>query len=419
MAESTGSTDRTPVRTPVRARGREADPLSLETDMRSYPSLSRGRRLAALASAAAAAAVLSFAAPASAHESHGSPGAVFVQLNGEAGNEIAAYARAADGTLTYSATYPTGGLGGTQVGAPLDALASQGGLVLDPRHRLLVAVNAGSDSVTSFAVRGATLRHARTVPSGGQFPSSVAVHGDLAYVLNAGGEGSISGFTIRHGALNPIPGSTRSLDLGGTNPPVFIDSPAQIGFSADGRTLIVTTKSHNALLTFRLDRHGRPSATPTSTASAGAVPFSFVVDRHGLVQVTEAGTGATSTYAVTRSGGLRLLGSSASGGGAALCWNIEVGGTLYGANAGSATLSAWRAPARHAAVLTQAVAATTGAGPIDLAASRDGRFLYVQESVDGTVGVYAVAHDGALSRIQTVTGLPAFTTTGMEGIAAS
>ena len=135
--------------------------------MRSYPSLSRGRRLAALASAAAAAAVLSLAAPASAHESHGSPGAVFVQLNGEAGNEIAAYSRAADGTLTYDATYPTGGLGGTQIGAPLDALASQGGLVLDQRHRLLLAVNAGSDSVTSFAVRGARLGHARTVPSGG------------------------------------------------------------------------------------------------------------------------------------------------------------------------------------------------------------------------------------------------------------
>lgn len=386
--------------------------------MRSYPSLTRGRRLAALAGAAAAAAVLSFAGPASAHESHGSPGAVFVQLNGETGNAIAAYSRAADGTLTYDATYPTGGLGGTQVGAPLDALASQGSLVLDRRHHLLLAVNAGSDSVTSFAVRGATLATAGTVPSGGQFPSSVAVHGDLAYVLNAGGDGSISGFTIRHGALTPIPDSTRSLGLGGTYPPVFIDSPAQIGFSADGRTLIVTTKSHNALLTFGLDRDGRPSATPTSTASAGAVPFSFVVDRHGLVQVTEAGTGATSTYAVTRSGALRLLGSSASGGGAALCWNIEVGGTLYGANAGSATLSAWRAPARHAAVLTQAVAATTGAGPIDLAASQDGRFLYVQEAVDGTLGVYSVA-DGALTRIQTVAGLPAFTTTGMEGIAAS
>ncbi len=345
------------------------------------------------------------------------PGAVFVQLNSPEGNEIAAYGRAPDGRLSPAATYPTGGRGGTQVGAPLDPLASQGGLVLDLRHHLLLAVNAGSDTITSFAVRGTTLSRARTVDSGGAFPSSLAVHGDLVYVLNAGGDGSISGFRIRQGELVPIPGSTRSLGLGGGNPPVFIDSPGQIGFSHDGRVLIVTTKSHGTLLTFAVDA-GRPAASPSVTPSAGPVPFSFVVDSHGLVQVTEAGTGATSTYAV-RGGGLELLGSSASGGGAALCWNLQVGRTLYGANAGSGSLSAWQTPPRGAAVLTDPVAATTGAGPIDLAASRDGRFLYVQEAVAGTIGAYAVAHDGSLSRIQTVEGLPAFDGDGMEGIAAS
>ncbi len=380
------------------------------------------RSLATALSAAAALALLPLgASSASAHVGgdHHPVGAVFVQLNAESGNAIAAYSRSRTGALTYAATYSTGGLGGTEVGAPLDALASQGSLVLDRRHDLLLAVNAGSDTVTSFTVRGAELRHPTTVPSGGQFPSSIAVHGDLVYVLNAGGDGSIAGFTVRHGSLRPIPGSTRSLGLGNDSPPVFIDAPAQIGFSADGRTLIVTTKSHNELLSFPVDRHGRPSAAPIVTQSAGAVPFSFVVDHHGLVQVAEAGTGATSTYAVARNGRLRLLGSSVGNGQNALCWSIQIGRTIYGANAGSATLSTWRAPARGAAVLTAAVAATTGNGPIDLAGSRDGRFLYVQESVDGTIGGYAVARDGSLTRIQTVTGLPAFAATGMEGIAAS
>ena len=71
------------------------------------------------------------------------------------------------------------------------------------------------------------------------------------------------------------------------------------------------------------------------------------------------------------------------------------------------------------ATLTNPVAATTAAGPIDLAASTNGKFLYVQESVAGSLGVYTVSGDGSLQRIQTVSGLPAFTTTGMEGIAAS
>lgn len=384
---------------------------------------SRIRRRSALTVAGAVAALAMLplgAGAASAQDLHGdAPGAVFVQLNGTAGNQVAAYTRAADGTLTSAMTYPTGGNGGTQVGAPLDALASQGSLVLDRPHHLLLAVNAGSDTVTSFAVRGARLRAVATVPSGGHFPSSVAVHRDLVYVLNAGGEGSISGFTIRHGSLVPLAGSTRSLGLGNANPPAFLTSPAQIGFSADGRTIIVTTKAHNQLLTFQVGRDGRPSTAPAVTASAGAVPFSFVVDDRGRLQVTEAGTGAISTYAVRREGSLSLLGSSAGTGGAALCWNVVVGQTVYGANAGSASLSAWSVQGRGAATLTAPVAAHTGAGPIDLAVSGDGRFLYVQESVAGTLGAYTVAADGSLTRIQTVSGLPAFSTTGMEGIAAS
>ena len=391
--------------------------------MNRSPIVSRIRRhsVVTVASAVAALALIPLGAgTASADDgNHGSTGAVFVQLNGVGGNEVAAYTRNSDGTLTSAATYPTGGAGGTQVGAPLDALASQGSLVLDEPNHLLYAVNAGSDTVTSFAVRGAQLRNAITVASGGEFPSSIAVHGNLVYVLNAGGDGSISGFTVGHDGLVPLAGSTRSLELGNANPPAFLTSPAQIGFSADGRTLIVTTKAHNQLLTFRVGRDGLPSTAPVVNPSAGAVPFSFVVDNRGHVQVTEAGTGAISTYSVARNGSLKLLGSSAGSGGAALCWNVQVGRTIYGANAGSGTLSAWSIATHGAATLTAAIAATTGAGPIDLAASRDGRFLYVQESVAGTLGVYSVAADSSLTRVQTLSGLPAFTTTGMEGIAAS
>ena len=379
------------------------------------------RRALVLAAGAALVLVpISSASASPGHDDGGESGAVFVQLNSTVGNAVAAYPRGSDGHLGEATTYPTGGLGGTEVGAPLDALASQGSLVLDREQRTLIAVNAGSDTITSFGVHGAHLTRESVIDSGGQFPSSVAVHGDLVYVLNAGGGGTISGFRLTDGALTPLPGSTRSLGLGNTNPPVFISAPAQVGFSNDGRTLIVTTKNHNELLTFRVGhRTGLPALAPVVTASAGAVPFSFVVDERGTVHVTEAGTGKISSYTVKRDGSLTLLGSSASTGGAALCWNIQIGRIMYGANAGSASLSAWRVPANGAATLINTVAATTGAGPIDLAASSDGQYLYAQESVAGTVGAYEVSGDGTLERIQTVTGLPAFNTTGMEGIAAS
>ena len=49
----------------------------------------------------------------------------------------------------------------------MDALASQDSLVLDQRHRALVAVNAGSDSISVFGVRGDALRGRQVLPSGG------------------------------------------------------------------------------------------------------------------------------------------------------------------------------------------------------------------------------------------------------------
>lgn len=59
---------------------------------------------------------------------------------------------ARDGRLSSAGTYATGGKGGDQVDAPTDSLASQGSLVYDDRSGLLLAVNAGSGTVTSFRV---------------------------------------------------------------------------------------------------------------------------------------------------------------------------------------------------------------------------------------------------------------------------
>src|SRR5690349_8204300 len=120
--------------------------------------------------------------------------ALFVQTNSPSGNAIIAFHRTRDGSLRQDATYPTGGAGGFEVGAPADALASQGSLVHHHRQGVLLAVNAGSDSVTVFGVDRDVLTQRQVVPSGGSFPTSIAVHGDLVYVLNAGGEGTVQGF---------------------------------------------------------------------------------------------------------------------------------------------------------------------------------------------------------------------------------
>ena len=61
---------------------------------------------------------------------------------------------------------------------------------------MLLAVNAGSNTVSLFRVRGDHLRLKQVIASGGQFPVSIAVHGNLVYVLNAGGEGSVQGYWL-------------------------------------------------------------------------------------------------------------------------------------------------------------------------------------------------------------------------------
>src|ERR1039458_2098702 len=104
---------------------------------------------------------------------------VFVQTDNVAGNQVVAYDRAANGALTLANTYDTGGLGGVLNGSHVDHLGSQGSLTYDSAHSLLYAVNAGSNTVSVFSVRGDQLRLRQVVASGGTFPVSVAVHGDL------------------------------------------------------------------------------------------------------------------------------------------------------------------------------------------------------------------------------------------------
>ena len=88
-------------------------------------------------------------------------------------------------------------------------------------------------------------------------------------------------------------------------------------------------------------------------------------------------------------------------------------------NTGSSTISGYVDAQGSLSLLDPSgVTAPTNAGPIDVASS--GRFLYVEESLTGTLGEFSVASDGSLTRIGMITGLPVFSNgNGMEGIAAA
>jgi 6-phosphogluconolactonase (cycloisomerase 2 family) len=212
--------------------------------------------------------------------------AVYVQTNDAAENEIVAFGRAEDGTLAPTGRYSTGGCGTGQPHLP-----SQNSVVLDEDGGWLLVVNAGSDELSVFAVGPDGLRLADRVGSGGSTPTSVAVSGSLVYVLN-NGTPNITGFRLADGRLRALTGSMRSLSGDDAD-------PAQISFTADGRTLIATERGTNSISSYAIDEAGFAEG-PTTIKSSGQTPYGFGF-ANGWMIVTEAfggelGAAAASSY---------------------------------------------------------------------------------------------------------------------------
>ncbi|MDX6242763.1 MAG: hypothetical protein QOE76_486 [Frankiales bacterium] len=347
--------------------------------------------------------------------------AVFLQENQPSGNTIAVFARGRDGRLQAVHDYSTGGLGGSLSGAVVDPLASQGGLTYDAKNRLLYAVNAGSGTLTVFQVDGLRLTRVQVLDTRGALPVSVSVGNDTVYVLDAAGDGAITGFKVVNRKLEQVLGSTRSLGLGNAASPNFLDAPAQVAVTPNGGAVVVTTKKHNSLVSFTLNHHGFPSATAVVTPSAAPVPFALTFDKAGRLLVTEA-SGGESSYTVNPDATLSVIASHVPNGQAAACWSVVAQGHVFVANAGSATITGYNEDAAGGLTLHDAsgVTATTGAGSVDIAATQDGQFLYEEANGAGEIDEFQVNADGSLSLLGTVAGLGAVTAgVGAEGLAVS
>jgi hypothetical protein len=339
---------------------------------------------------------------------------VFVQTDSTSGNQIDVYDRAPTG-LSFAGSYATGGNGGVETGAVVDSLASQSSLVYDPGASALYAVNAGSNTISVFFVWGDHLFLLQVLPSGGEFPVSIAVRDNLVYVLNAGGAGSVQGYGRVGPFLFPIPNASQSLNLSNTNPPNYLMGPGQVGFTPGGHQLIVTTKASGSDIdVFAVGRFGSLSA-PVVNPSSSPVPFSFVFASDGSLVVAEALDSTVSTYVVNPDGTLSAE-SSLADGQAALCWITTARGVYYVANAGSNDLSAYReGPGGSLSLVRKTgVVGDTDMGPIDMAASPHGGFLYAEAGGPGTVDEFAVNANGTLKTVGSVTITP-----GIEGIATS
>lgn len=332
-------------------------------------------------------------------------GMVFTSSNASSGNELLAYSRNQDGTLTLSTRVSTGGLGSSA------GLGSQGAVTLSSDGRYVFVVNAQSNTIATFRIHEHSLQLTSVVPSGGLHPISVTEYDEIVYVLNDGGAGNVAGFKNQRGELKPIEGSSRGLSVASGA------GPAQVGFSSDGDTLVVTEKATNKLTSYRVADNGR-IGSPLVTPSAGQTPFGFAFNRRNKLIVSEAAGGATgastvSSYRFNEKASSQPIIASAAvpDTQSAACWVAITpnGRYAYIANTGSASVSSYRIAHNGQIELINARAGQTGTGsaPIDEAISLDGSHLYVLSARNQSIASFNIDHEGNLLAQPVLTGLPA------------
>jgi len=330
-------------------------------------------------------------------------GAVYVMTNDAPHNSVVVYDRSDDGSLTRVQQVSTRGAG---TGVTLDPLMSQGALALSPDGTLLFAVNPASGSVTSFTVTANGLAFASQVPSGGAFPVSVTSNDGVVYVLNQLGIANISGFRVSaRGQLSAIPSSNR--DLAGR----ALALPAQVSFTPDGTGLVVTEKGTHLIDTFRVLGNGRTNG-PLVQKSSGRTPFGFAFGSSGALVVSEAENrlplaATVSSYSVGSDVSLTPVSAAVPDNQTAACWVAITRDVAWVVNTGTAVISAYQVGANGSLTLLNSNAGTTGeaTSPIDLAASEDGRFLYVLKSATGEIASFSI-NGSSLTPAAVVGGLP-------------
>ncbi|HET6176366.1 MAG TPA: beta-propeller fold lactonase family protein [Candidatus Sulfotelmatobacter sp.] len=331
---------------------------------------------------------------------------VYVMTNKNPHNSVIQFQRESNGSLTWLREVPSGGSG---TGATVvDPLGSQDSLVLSGDGHLVLAVNAGSNEVSVLQIENDKLRLRDKVWSGGDFPNSVTLSGDLVYVLNAkGATPHINGFRLDpNGFLQRIPGARVALPAGsaGAN---------DIRFADDGTKLLVTVSGTNQILVFEVADNGIAGA-PVPQTSAGASPFGIRFGRNGIAVVSEA-AGSASSYSFNATDMLEVISGAVPDTQQASCWiSLNRSATYaYVSNTGSGTISSYQIGSSGDLTLANAIAANTGGAPIDSSLSRDSKFIYVVDSKMGRVIILRV-DAGNLVPIGAVSSLPV----SIQGIAA-
>jgi 6-phosphogluconolactonase (cycloisomerase 2 family) len=350
----------------------------------------------------------SIGAPAFAESDSFRRGKIFSSSNSPSGNALLVYSRADSGAASFLASIATNGTG---TGA---GLGSQGAVTLSQNGQYLFVVNAQSNTVSTFALRGSTATLTSVVASGGLTPISVSENDGLVYVLNAGGVGNVAGFRNDDGQLAPIADGIRGLSVPGSA------GGAQVSFNRDGDVLVVSEKATSVLTSFKVGAKGA-LGNMAVTPSAGRTPFGFAFTRRDYLIVSEAAGSTVSSYRFNENAPATpvVVSAAVPNTQAAACWIAVTpdGKYAYSANAGSSSVSSFGVARSGSLSLLAAQAGLTGtnAGAVDMAVTPDGQQLHVFASRALQIVSFTIAADGSLAPLGAVGGLPP----GSAGLAAN
>jgi len=253
------------------------------------------------------------------------------------------------------AEYPTGGAGSEDL-TDSGVLDADGQVTLDEAHRLLFAVNQGSDSIAVFHVHAdGELSAVQGMPfsSGGTAPASVGVSGNTAIVANKAQDGVRDLSTVAPAYVTFHINSDGSLSQFG---PTIHAAPASSptdAFVAPKYNFVMSTEEGGPFRGFILDSGGlTQGANSPLDPDPSIFPANLsAIKRWGLgisanpskpiVYIGMATVDKIAVYTYDRNGALRFERSVEAPGSDLPCWtHVNAAGTrLYTANAGNNTMS--------------------------------------------------------------------------------
>jgi len=355
-------------------------------------------------------------------------------------NQVVAYARGDDGSLEQLGVYDTGGIGENIRASGANPLASQDPLIVSKDQRFVFAVNAGSESISSFVINDdfsltpASLDVSTSGSSGAQNPVSLTIFENILYVANTGNYVDEDGVELdtlpedRNRVNSSIIGFTIGDDgtlteLAGSEIPGIAANVGSVEFSTDGLSLAVTERRTNEIITVGLDENRLP-VSESFINSLTDQPFGtdlYPAEIGDILLVSEGNNGAVglsalSSYLVQDDGSLTGISLSSGVEGDPLttgftfgCWVEFVetpdGDFAYVSNTPDGVITSYEVSDAGELTLLESLAASAGIEGDDtqngggvLDAEITFPYLYQVVNNDSRIAQYVINEEGGLDR---------------------